>query len=480
MIQIPSYIQNLVIEKAISVGSLFIEEINGNNDNKVISYSQEDKNKNVLLFLHGFTGSPTETFKYIPELLIKDKNFDGFDIFSIGYSSSVLPDITAGIWTKKPDIKCLAEYFNTLLETHFSRYKSIAIVAHSMGGLIAQKAILELDENKLEKINHLILFGTPSNGLKKVAFFKKWIGIFFNSQINNLGFESDFIKRLRKDWNEKFNKTYPFKFETVAGTNDDFISKKSSILLFEKRYRKTIGGNHATMVKAESVEDIQSQCFRLILNNLTPFDVNNVKGAYLELVEESIKNNKTINMYEKEINRRDAKALKKLALAYDGLSREEDAIKIILGHPAIKTNTDTMGILAGRYKRKYLFSGLFTQDAENAVKWYRKALKISVEKNDKEQIYYHAINLAFMSLVYENKQEKMETYAQMALDNCVSKIDNIWEVATKAEAYLYLKNEQESEKYYTKVIDLTKDKIRQRSSIYINAKFAYEALYGVE
>ena len=88
--------------------------------------------------------------------------------------------------------------------------------------------------------------------------------------------------------------------------------------------------------------------------------------------------------------------------------------------------------------------------------------------------------MAFFSLVYRKNKNEMKSYAEIALENCNSNSINIWELATLAEANLYLEKYSESEKYYNKVLEKTKDKIRMRSSIYLNAKFAYEALSGME
>ena len=74
----------------------------------------------------------------------------------------------------------------------------------------------------------------------------------------------------------------------------------------------------------------------------------------------------------------------------------------------------------------------------------------------------------------------MKRYAEDALQNCNENTNNLWEIATIAEANIYLENETESKKYYEKVMAFTEEKIRMRSSIYLNAKFAYEALTGIE
>ena len=65
-------------------------------------------------------------------------------------------------------------------------------------------------------------------------------------------------------------------------------------------------------------------------------------------------------------------------------------------------------------------------------------------ENDSQQIYYHAINVAFMSLVHLDDRVFMKKSATTALEHatrCIEESGNredYWAVATQAEAYLYL------------------------------------------
>ncbi len=475
---IPLFILKLVIQIAVKKG---VKALDSRPEKEklgsTVAYRDIEEHDSLIIFLHGFTGSPSETFKNIPELLVADNKLDGYDIISVGYSSRFMPDIAAGIWAADPDINNLSEYFKTLMETRFSNYNKICIVAHSMGGLVAQKGILKLSKIEFKKITHLIMFGTPSGGLD-IANFR--IAKRLKRQIKNLGSSSDFIIKLRKEWTDRFNGVYPFEFKSIAGLSDEFISRESSLLVFQERYRYQIDGNHSTMIKANSTTDLQNPCYRLLISDLSPVQDDRFVDNSLALNKFIAANLKTVNELDDNIPSLDAKGLKKLVLALDSLSRDDDAISILKSHELSKTNTDIMGIIGGRYKRKYLFYGSKSTDALESIEWYLKAYDRAVEANDKDQIYYHAINLAFMSIVFENNKSKMKMYAEVALENCNENTNNLWEIATIAEANIYLQNELESKKYYKKVLSITKDKIRMRSSIYLNAKFAYEALTGVE
>lgn len=478
---IPSFILDLVIEEVIKNANENppnpIIDVKKDKNRKLIAYRQVPGYKRAILFIHGFTGSPTETFANIPELLIKEEKLLGFDILSLGYSSSLVPDLTTRFWSADPDLESLTIYFKTIVENQLSNYETIAIVAHSMGGLIAQSGLLKLSEKDFKKVTNFIMFGTPSGGLEIVNSIL--FGI-LKQQAFNMGSRSEFIVNLRKNWNNRFNDNYPFDFKSVAGSSDHIVKRNSSLLQFHERYRYQIEGNHSTMVKAENENDTQNQCFALIINGLSPFKTDTLMADSYALNTLLANYKKTVNDLESNVSNLDARGLKKFILALDGLGEEDTAIEILLKHKLIKENTDIMGILAGRYKRNYLYKGNKEADAGGAFRYYQKALNISIEKEDKHQIYYHAINMAFLSLMIEDNKVKMKEFAELALSNCDVNTINIWELATIAESHLYLNNFSEAEKFYKRVKEKTKNQVRIRSSIYINAHFAYNALLGLE
>ncbi len=478
---IPPFITELVIDKAIEIAvditPKIIKHLKGDGKGKIVAYRQVEAHKRAIIFIHGFTGSPTETFKNIPELILKEEKLNGFDIISIGYSSSIIPDLTAGFWSSDPDIDNLSEYFKTIIEHQLSKYDTFAIVTHSMGGLVAQHGLLKLSDTHFKKVNNLIMFGSPSGGLDIAN--SKFLGM-FKRQSLNMGSNSKFITSLRKDWKLRFENNYPFKFKAVAGLSDEFVKRKSSLMVFDEKYRFQIEGNHSNMVKADNEEDTNNQCFAIILNDLIPHNTQVFQTSSLGLNTLMARYHKVVNELEADFEELDANGLKRLSLALEGLGEDDKAIEVLENHRLSNENTDTMGILAGRYKRKYLFSGNKSEDADTAMQHYTEGLEFSLIKSDAEQIRYHAINLAFMFIVYQNNHDKMKEHAALALKNCNINTINIWELATIAEANLHLGNMKEADKYYTLVKEKTENQIRMRSSIHINAKFAFLALQGME
>jgi tetratricopeptide (TPR) repeat protein len=336
-----------------------------------------------------------------------------------------------------------------------------------MGGLVIQRALLNMDD--ISKISHVLFFGTPSAGLRK-AWFLRW----FKNQIQDMDNQGVFIKNLRREWSEKFSGTYPFIFAAVAGELDEFVPVTSSLEPFSKEYRSYAAGNHITMVKPVSTSDTSFQIIKKALYNdkdyLLGFDnkeLNNLVGKYHE----------DVNLLGSRLKQLDNKGFKKYIFALEGTGNIDIAIKTIEESDAISNNTDLMGILGGRWKRKYLVEDN-VDFLNSAIQWYEKAFGLSTAANNDSQAYYHAINLAFLYLMRdESDLTDCKKMAQLALDHCEKSLqDDYWEVATKAEAYLYLNNFEESKKLYIEAIEKCNHDIRSTSSMMINAFYACNSL----
>ena len=116
--------------------------------------------------MHGFGGDTATTWGKFPEFLMGEPQLQSWGIFGLGYRSSLRVDVP-GIWSGDADIDVLAEGLRTALSlAPFNRCEVIAIAAHSVGGLVVQRAILN-DASLRDRLSHVFLFGTPSRGLAK-------------------------------------------------------------------------------------------------------------------------------------------------------------------------------------------------------------------------------------------------------------------------------------------------------------------------
>lgn len=443
------------------------DSVLGNNPGTIIPFREDGPKHNLLLLVHGYSGSAKDTFQGLPELLMKESSFNGWHIYSVGYSTDIMPSIGIGIWAAIPNIGKVSHYFNTTLQYVFGEYQRVAIVAHSMGGLVVQKAILEMKPEQLQRIQYLLLFGTPSNGLRKAALAKWW-----NRQLRDMSDDGDFIKELRTGWAIKFPINYPFQFRAVAGMNDEFVPVRSSLEPFDKSYQEVVAGNHLSIVKPDSAMHVG---YKLILNFICGHAQNIVRGDAEEVNLLLGEYREVVNKLGPKANQLDKRGLTTLVFAMEGLGQSNEAMDVLSKHPLTTQITDLMGIMGGRYKRKYLQQSL-QEDADKATKYYRDALALSESNHDQAQVYYHAINLAFLYLVSYDDRITMEKFARMALTNTEPFRNNesdVWCMATIGEAYLYLGNLEESMKYYAKAATAAGNDVRAKTSIYTNAYQGY-------
>jgi tetratricopeptide (TPR) repeat protein len=433
----------------------------------VTKFRETENSNSAILFVHGFSGDAENTFSEAPKLLMANEDMDGWDMFPLGYSGNIVPEMGKNIWACASDIKRNSDFLLTSIKNKFSKYKRIAIVAHDLGGIVAQQALLELEKHDLDRISHVLFFGTPSNGLPEIELKNFFT---YSAEEKELKEGSPYMQRLRNAWNGKFQHKYPFKFKTIAATEDAYVPMSSSLEPFPKEFQEVVEADHFSLVQ---IDDINDDSYQLLLNSLmnksflntfsNKEEINIALGEYNAVINSLLPNLKTL----------DSKGLERLMYALEGAGREDEVTKILEEHPLAKDNSKLLGILGERYKRQYLNSSS-TEDLKKALKHYVEALKIAEEKQDYSQIYFHAINLAFLNLQQEDKAA-MVSYADQAFEATEKDpFPSLWKLATLGELFLYKGDFEKSKEHYTKAASMAD--LRQKISIHANAYNAYVSL----
>ena len=432
----------------------------------VVSWRNEGYD-NLILFVHGFSGEASDTFGQIPHMLLNDTDMNGWDMRPFGYSQFVNPELGKEIWAGIHDIDRIVDELRLSIMYKFNGYSRIAIVAHSLGGLAAQKAILSLKPQHRDRISHLVLFGSPNNGIDAQLLEKDW-----NKKYKEMSSTGEFISSLRSSWSDTFKDGLPFKLKVAASTGDEYVSIPSCFSGFEEDDCVLIDGDHLRMVKPENQE---SASYELIVKTLTDSEfankylnkeeINLALGKYQAVLQELLPN----------ANELGEDGLKQLIFALEGLDRRDEALDILNKNETAQGNSDLLGIIGGRHKRAYLLNNL-KKDGDAAMEYYNKGLEIALaqEKKNYGQIYYLAINLANTSIVILNDQDKMRHYAQQALDATKECIDDLWKIATVAEASLYLGDMETAKINYEKAAAMAN--IRTKISMHNNAYSGYTSL----
>jgi pimeloyl-ACP methyl ester carboxylesterase len=430
----------------------------------------------AMVLVHGFTGDTRATWAKFVDLLLADARIKTWDLFGLGYPSSLRIDVR-GVWAADPGIEKLAlGLITTLKLPPFSGYKGIAIAAHSMGGLVVQRAILD-DPELARRISHLFFFGTPSGGLDKAELLTD-----LKQQIEDMKSNGSFIAKLRSDWNARFSAPPPFFFRTAAGDRDEFVPASSSIAPFPDAFRAVVPGNHLEIVKPLSAEN---QSFLLVVDALVGGPQGRrpaVDGARIAVELGDFR--QAVDTWLPHAAELDDDALAGLALALEGVGDGAQALSVLQQNfkraKGGTSSTDAQGILAGRLKRRWL-AGRARDDFVRARELYADALQQAEAKGDHSQAYYHAINVAFLDLMVTPPNSDIPAavaeMAERARKHCAQSSETSWRFATEAESFLMLRNLDGAETLYRRAKALT-DSPREIDSMCMQAIRVAQRIFG--
>ena len=379
--------------------------------------------KRAVVFLHGFSGDRDDTWNRLPGLV--GTAATDWDIYTLGYATSLRPDFLGG-WSADADLPILATSLTTQTGIYpLKGYRQLAVVAHSMGGLIVQRALVD-DPDLADRTAKVVLFGTPSAGLRKASWLTFW-----KRQLKNMAEGSEFITKLRRDWDARFEPEPGFDFMVVAGEQDQFVPPESSLGPFPRKFHCVVAGNHLSMVR---VVDTESPSVRLLKAALSDAPLVDKTTSPLVLAAE-IPDPTVSELIKERGDGMSQEEVVSAALALERNGKRDEAMALLQRYQEL--GTDAQGTLAGRIKRMWLQN----EDqgfAQHALDLYRRALDLARKNRDVSQIFYHSINIAFLEFVAFDRVERAREMARLALENASLAEVDPWSVATQAEANLYL------------------------------------------
>ena len=397
------------------------------------TFAVRDQRKDrAIVLIHGFSGESHSTFGMMPAFLAGTPKLYDWDIHCFGYPTALRPDVT-GVWAADPDLKTLSDYLVAALQDlTFKRYSKLALVAHSMGGLIVERALL--DGSFLARISHIIIFGAPSNGLAKAG-----LGRLFKRQVRDMHPQSQFITRLREDWVSRIGAHPPFLFRAVAGIRDEFVPRASSVDIFPAEQRAFIGGNHLEIVKPQLFSADSMELLLGLLEGPAP-DARESAGVTEARQDDLWERRESLTDSEKE----------QLVYRLEASGREAEAIQLL--ENISERSTNLTGVLAGRLKRRWLADPEPRADGIRARDLYRLAYQTAKAAGDHEQAFYNGINVAFMELALGSGQQAARQIAEEVLQHTAKSPDARWARVTQGEACLYLGRDDEALAAYADAI----------------------------
>jgi pimeloyl-ACP methyl ester carboxylesterase len=401
------------------------------------------RNKTAVVFVHGFTGDVEKTWGRIPEFLRDSPGLNEWDLLGVGYQTHRRFDLP-GLWSSDARLEEIALMIYSRPELSPEKYRRLAFVAHSMGGLVVQQAIVSHADLR-NRVSHVILFGTPSNGLVKAGFASFW-----KRQIENMEAGGSFIRALREKWTSlRLDSSPPFSFITVAGETDQFVPPQSSLEPFLESVCRVIPGNHLTMLDADSADAVCVQIIRQAFGGAPQGPRTSARvaieiGSFHDIIRR-LWPNRDAKPTELPSGLDDYGAVQ-LAIALEKIGDSASAIALLKNHKPM--GTDVLGVLAGRLKRSWWLTNN-AADLEDARRLYQEAYDQSVAKNPPhhDQAYYHAINLAYLAAAAQRDFSTARPMASTALEHASQASDpglEHWRLATEGDALMILGHTDEA------------------------------------
>ena len=401
---------------------------------ELVNYRGEQRkpsaSRAAVAFLHGFTGKAEATWATLARYLAAEPKLANWDLVGVNYSTRLLPDLM-GIWSADADIAHIATLFaGELLDGALKGYGAYAIVAHSMGGLVAQQALLARPE-LARRTTHLVMFGTPSSGLRKARFVN-----LLKPQARDMQAGGTFVTGLRQRWQETFGDEPPFDLLVIAGERDQFVPPSSSLEPFPSGHCRVVPGNHITMIRPDAAGSL---AVALTVNTLcdTPYSISPLDSA--RLAAELKRYDEVVRTLWDKRDGLDSGGRVLLALALEATGRRQDALDVL--EKGGEDSTEAMGVLAGRLKREWLVSRQ-KADGDRTLDLYTRAFEQAEAAGNHPQAYYNGINAAFMQLVYKQNKAEARSLAARVLEHTAAARaadeHDRWLPATEGEALLVL------------------------------------------
>src|ERR1700730_17540028 len=145
-------------------------------DDQLFRIARPDETSSIkrdwaVLFVHGFLGDARDTWmapnasESFPSLLATDNQLTDYDVYLFQYPTKKLAP---------PSIDKIADQLGFAVKQHLSRARTI-FIAHSMGGLVCMRYILNLlQERQNHAIGGLLTYGTPMTGVEW-AKYAQWL-----------------------------------------------------------------------------------------------------------------------------------------------------------------------------------------------------------------------------------------------------------------------------------------------------------------
>jgi Putative serine esterase (DUF676) len=209
-----------------------------------INIPDQLKNKKferAIVFVHGLNGDSStwadDSSRFVDKFKVENEVYSNFALYIFEYHTkiielSILRKFLSIIPGKKPfakkekfnvGIRRIAMQLKASLRDFLNDYKIIILMAHSMGGLIVKRALVEMEEEELKKIKLFISLSVPHHGAGLASIGAPLLK---NPQLIDLQGFSDFTNDLTNRFSNLKNQP---KVIYQTGNQDRVVNEGSAV-----------------------------------------------------------------------------------------------------------------------------------------------------------------------------------------------------------------------------------------------------------
>jgi pimeloyl-ACP methyl ester carboxylesterase len=189
-----------------------------------------------LVLIHGFNGSEG-TWTELIDLVTGDASLACVDAYTFSYPTGYVPE--------QPNIDELATSLRGEL-SKLAQTQELMLVAHSMGGIVTKKAILQdaASPQFLPRTKQVLFIASPHLGIRRpIAFFAG------TKSVQAKGLRRPNIRKLQRQWEDE---SVALPCTAIAAKKDVLVTRHSAKGKFEDAI--VIAGDHVSVAHPESKE----------------------------------------------------------------------------------------------------------------------------------------------------------------------------------------------------------------------------------
>jgi pimeloyl-ACP methyl ester carboxylesterase len=200
----------------------------------------------TLVLVHGIAGETA--WQPLVRQLTERPELQGWDIHSFEYVAKWAPRWLRFRLARSPDFERVADAFVTYCRSTLNRYGRFAILAHSAGGLVALRALLD-SEWLRKRTSHVALLATPAGSVPAARLLRM-----LSPQYRDLATNSSFLSTLQEKMASEWQEPPPFALRVVAAIDDVTVTRDSVFHRFPESVRRVVPGDHVTMIQPQQAD----------------------------------------------------------------------------------------------------------------------------------------------------------------------------------------------------------------------------------